>query len=53
MSYFQARLLYLQALVDLRTAEVALDGLLLSGGLDDPTLAPMDSSLRDSAIGGM
>ncbi len=53
MSYFQARLLYLQALVDLRTAEVALDGLLLFGGLDDPTQMPMDDSLRDSAIGGM
>ena len=51
-SYFEARMQYLDALVDLRTAEVALDGLLLSGGLNDVPDTTFDDTLRGRALNG-
>lgn len=51
-SYFQARLNALDALVDLRKAEVALDGLLISGSLDTVPDTSIDDGLRDSALSG-
>jgi cobalt-zinc-cadmium efflux system outer membrane protein len=49
-SYFEARLNYLTALVDLRQAEVALDGLLLTGALDPVPDTDLDDALRGQAM---
>ena len=46
--YFKSRLDYLDALVNLRHAEVALDGLLLSGALDSPADTSLDASNRSN-----
>jgi cobalt-zinc-cadmium efflux system outer membrane protein len=51
-SYFEARMQYLDALVDLRVAEVALDGLLLSGGLNSVPDTSFDDTLRGRAFNG-
>jgi cobalt-zinc-cadmium efflux system outer membrane protein len=49
---FEATLSAIQALVDLRTAEVALDGLLLSGAFDDLQDNDMDDTNRWNALSG-
>ena len=51
-SYFEARIDYLNALVDLRRAEVLLDGLLLTGGLDAVPDTNVDAGLRGRALNG-
>jgi cobalt-zinc-cadmium efflux system outer membrane protein len=51
-SYFEARLEYLEAVIDLRQAEVALDGLLLSGALNDVPDTTLDTDLRGAALNG-
>jgi cobalt-zinc-cadmium efflux system outer membrane protein len=51
-SYFEARLEYLEAVIDLRQAEVALDGLLLSGALNDVPDTTLDAGLRGAALSG-
>lgn len=50
--YYEARLEYLEAVIELRQAEVTLDGLLLSGGLNDVPDTGLDDGLRGSALGG-
>jgi cobalt-zinc-cadmium efflux system outer membrane protein len=49
-SYFEARLNHLEALVDLRQAEVTLDGLLLTGALDPVPDTDLDDALRGQAL---
>ncbi len=51
-SYFEAQLRYLDALVELRKTEVALDGLLLIGGLEEPRNPAFDENLRRQALSG-
>jgi cobalt-zinc-cadmium efflux system outer membrane protein len=51
-SYYEARVNYLEAVVDLRQAEVALDGLLLSGALEAPADTGFDDGLRGQALSG-
>lgn len=51
-AYYDARVQYLAALVDLRQSEVLIDGLMLSGGLDDIDDAAIDDNLRDAALDG-
>jgi len=51
-SYFEARIDQLRALVDLRTSEVVLDGLLLTGGLNSVNDTTLDDSLRRAALYG-
>ncbi|MGE0374709.1 MAG: TolC family protein [Planctomycetaceae bacterium] len=50
--YYEARLEYLEAAIELRQAEVSLDGLLLTGGLSDVPDTSLDDSLRGSALSG-
>lgn len=51
-SYYDARIQYLNALVDLRQAEALVDGLLLTGGLSTPDDTMLDDSLRGAALSG-
>ncbi len=51
-SYFEAQLEYVTALVNLRQAEVALDGLLLEGGLSGVDDTEIDDSGRSNALSG-
>ena len=51
-SYFRARMEYLNALVELRQSEVAVDGLLLSGALDNIPGQAIDDSNRGKALNG-
>jgi len=49
---YDARVQYLNALVDLRQAEALIDGLMLSGGLDDIDDAAIEDDLRGAALDG-
>lgn len=51
-SYFEAQLNELQALVELRKAEVALDGLLLTGAFNELVDNDMDDTNRWNALSG-
>lgn len=51
-AYYDARVQYLAALVDLRQSEVLIDGLMLSGGLDDIDDAALEDDLRGAALDG-
>ncbi|RLS54251.1 MAG: TolC family protein [Planctomycetota bacterium] len=51
-TYFDANLEYVQAQSDLAQATCLLDGLLLTGGLDDTRDTEFDSSLRDQTLSG-
>lgn len=51
-AHYDARVQYLNALVDLRQAESLIDGLLLTGGLSDVEDTQLDDQLRDAALGG-
>ncbi|MBX3438322.1 MAG: TolC family protein [Planctomycetaceae bacterium] len=50
--YYEARLTALEAVIDLRQAEVELDGMLLTGGLSDVPDTSLDDTLRDRALNG-
>ena len=51
-SYYEARVDYLNAVVDLRQAEVLIDGLMLTGGLGEVQDTTLDDGLRDAALTG-
>ncbi|MGD9714085.1 MAG: TolC family protein [Thermomicrobiales bacterium] len=51
-SYYDARLELLRSQVELHQAEVLLDGLLLTGGLNDLQDSMLDDGLRGSALMG-
>jgi cobalt-zinc-cadmium efflux system outer membrane protein len=55
-SYFETNLAYVNSLVSLRQADVAITGLLLTGGLDDVPDAGGGNlqgvGLRDEALSG-
>jgi cobalt-zinc-cadmium efflux system outer membrane protein len=51
-SYFEAQLNELQALVEMRQAEVALDGLLLTGSFNELVDNEMDDTNRWNALSG-
>ncbi len=51
-SYFQARMEYLSALVELRQAEVNLDGLLLKGALENNTNTMINDGNRSKSFNG-
>src|SRR5262249_13870594 len=48
-TYFQISVEYTQALEELRRAEVAILGLLLVDGLDEPQIAPTDAGKNQSS----
>ncbi len=50
--YYEARIDSLNAVVDLRQAEVLIDGLMLTGGLNNVEDTSMDDSLRGAALSG-
>jgi cobalt-zinc-cadmium efflux system outer membrane protein len=51
-TYYDARVQYLNALVDLRQAEALIDGLLLTGGFNELDDTMIDDGLRDAALSG-
>lgn len=51
-SYFEANLRSIDALVSLQKADALLDGLLLTGGLEQTPDSPMNDDLRQNALMG-
>jgi cobalt-zinc-cadmium efflux system outer membrane protein len=51
-TYYDARVQYLNALVDLRQAEALIDGLLLTGGFNELDDTVIDDGLRGAALSG-
>ena len=51
-AFFDANLKYVAALTDLSKANVAIDGLLLTGGLDQVIRVNTNDGLRGSALSG-
>jgi cobalt-zinc-cadmium efflux system outer membrane protein len=49
-SYFDANLQYVQSLINLRRADVLIDGLLITGALNAPSDFSVNSSLRSQAF---
>ena len=50
-SYYDANLQYVQSLINLRRADVLIDGLLITGALDAPSDFSVNSGLRSQAFG--
>ncbi|HSG70817.1 MAG TPA: TolC family protein, partial [Planctomycetaceae bacterium] len=51
-TFFETNLSYLNSRVELAQAEARLDGMLLTGGLDEPATYDRDDSLRGQSLSG-